>query len=339
MLSNTHLDQLFSATNIDVTRLEFIQKSQNYVYRYSDGDDQKIIRICKGRYRTVSQVEAELIWVNHLADCGIKTCRPIELQDGTFLKSVEINGEDNILTLFKHAPGSQVDRSKADEAFFERIGRLTGEMHTAAHHFSQANESIERPLWKDSRLLNHDVETHKNLIKSSTLKSLNQLIKSISNTSQSDENFGIIHADINSVNLHQNNNDLWIYDFDNCEYGYFTQDLATILWDSIYCKVLNKFADNGMNARIQPFWEALLKGYSSASPMKMLDLTLLKKLFLLREATIYIHYHRTLNLAEISESLGQGLEVMRNNIEAQDHQVDFKFISEQQTYMTLSHEH
>ena len=94
-----------------------------------------------------------------------------------------------------------------------------------------------------------------------------------------------------------------------------------------------------MNARIQPFWEALLKGYSSASPMKMLDLNLLKKLFLLREATIYIHYHRTLNLAEISESLGQGLEVMRNNIEAQDHQVDFKFISEKQTYMTLSHEH
>ena len=105
MLSQTHLDLLLIPTEIDSTHFEFIQKSQNYVYWYSHENDQRIIRICKGRYRTVAQVEAELIWVNHLANCGIKTCRPIGLSNGTFLESVEINGEDNILTLFEHAPG------------------------------------------------------------------------------------------------------------------------------------------------------------------------------------------------------------------------------------------
>ena len=39
---------------------------------------------------------------------------------------------------------------------------------------------------------------------------------------------------------------------------------------------MNKFADEGMDARIQPLWEALLKGYSAIGPMKVLDLTLLK---------------------------------------------------------------
>jgi len=339
MLSQTHLNQILLTTDIEPNRLEFIQMSQNYVYRYSDINDQKILRISTGRDRTKSQIEAELSWVNYLADYGINTCRPIKLEDGRLLESIEINGENNILTLFEHAPGKQVERKTADEATFESIGRLTGEMHTVAHHFSQdTKQPLDRPLWKESRLLNHDVESLKGTFSKSTLRSINQLIQSISNTPKTDRNFGMIHADINCMNLHRSNDDLWIYDFDNCEYGYFTQDLATILWDSIYCKVLNKFADEGMNARIEPLWAALLKGYSATSPMKVLDLTLLKKLFILREATIYIHYHRTLNLTEVGDSFHKGLEVMKNNIEALDHQVDFTFISKKQTYINVSHE-
>lgn len=89
---------------------------------------------------------------------------------------------------------------------------------------------------------------------------------------------------------------LWIIDFDNCEHGHFVQDFATILYDSIYCRVLNKFADAGS---------------TTASPR-----------YRLREAVIYIHYYRTLDVPALDDSFKAGLEVMRTNIENQEHQVD-----------------
>jgi amicoumacin kinase len=38
---------------------------------------------------------------------------------------------------------------------------------------------------------------------------------------------------------------------------------------------------------------------------------------------MYVHYHRTMDVAEMSDSFKAGLEVMRKNVESQTHQVDF----------------
>ncbi|MDB6003107.1 MAG: hypothetical protein JWR15_94 [Prosthecobacter sp.] len=50
---------------------------------------------------------------------------------------------------------------------------------------------------------------------------------------------------------------------------------------------------------------------------------LLERFFLLREAVIYVHYHRTLDVPTLDHSFKAGLEVMRKNVERQEHQVDF----------------
>ena len=78
---------------------------------------------------------------------------------------------------------------------------------------------------------------------------------------------------------------------------------------------------------------AFLKGYAVASPLKEINLTQLKDFFLLREAVIYVHYHRTLEVSKMSESFLRGLEVMKRNVEKQDHQVDFALISENQKHI------
>jgi len=330
MLKNEHLEILLRPYGIDVTGLEFIQCSQNYVYKVCDAIGVKIVRICRGRYRSESEVASELEWVKYLAEQGIKACQPIRSNDGELFHSFEIEGEVNIVTIFEHAQGVAMDRSLADEATFEKLGYLTGRMHSIASDFEKSGGSLGRPLWKESRLLNEDFKNCKPALSKAFLAGVKSLIHDLSVIPKTADCFGLIHADLSFLNLFEDDGELWIFDFDNCEYGYFVQDLATILWDSIYCKELNGFADDGLNDRIRPLWEALLKGYARISPMKDLNLEHLEKFFLLREAIIYVHFHMTIDLSEVPESFLQGLEVMRRNVETQSHQIDFLGLSEYQ---------
>jgi len=69
-----------------------------------------------------------------------------------------------------------------------------------------------------------------------------------------------------------------------------------------------------------------LSGYAKTVTLKEIDPLLLKKFFLLREAIVYVHYLRTLDLRNVNNSFKAGLEVMRQNVESQEHQVDFDYI-------------
>ena len=338
MLKKEHLEILLRPYGIDAFRLEFIQCSQNYVYKVCDDDGCRIVRICKGRYRNETEVAAELEWIKYLADHDIKACQPTLSNEGKLYHSFEIDGEVSIVTVFEHAPGVAMHRKLADEKTSEKLGRLTGRMHAIASKASQFEKddgSLSRPLWYQSRLLNEDFDTCRAVLSKEFLAGVKTLIHDLTAIPKNTDSFGLLHGDIHFDNLFEDKGELWIYDFDNCEYGYFVQDLATILWDSIYCKELNKFADDGLNDRIRPLWKALLKGYAETSPMKELHLEHLEKFFLLREAIIYVHFHMTLNLSEAPESVLQGLEVMRRNVETQSHQVDFSLISKHQKHIKI----
>jgi len=333
MLKEEVLKKLTHPYGIDLSQLEFLQCSQNYVYKARLGSASVIIRICWRRHRNTAQVEAELAWINHLADSGVRACRPLPSNKGKLLHSIEIDGESAIITVFEHAPGRQVERKFANESTFETLGRLTGIMHTAAFGLNQAGGVIDRPRWTESRLLKQDFDTCRYALSDSFLASVKEMMERISAAKRKPESFGMVHGDINFVNIFEDEKDLWIFDFDNCEYGYFVQDLATVLWDSIYCKELRKFADDGLNHRIALLWHAFLKGYSETSPLKEIYLAQLKDFFILREAIIYVHFHRTLDLSKMPESFHRGLDVMRRNVEEQDHQVDLAFISKNQKHI------
>ena len=333
MLKEEHLKKLAAPYGIDLQQLEFLQCSQNYVYKAQLKNNCVIVRVSWGRHRDQKQVDAELKWIDHLTKNGIRACRPICSNEGKLSHSIEIAGKTAIVTIFEYAPGRQVERKFANESTFESLGRLTGTMHAAAFELNQAGGVIERPSWTDSRLLKQDLEACRQALSDSFATSVEEMVGRISRIPKRPESFGIVHGDINFANIFEDGQKFWIFDFDNCEYGYFVQELATVLWDSIYCKELREFADSGLNRRIELLWEAFLRGYSETSPLKEINLNQLKDFFLLRESIIYVHFHRTLELSKISESFRRGLEVMRRNVEEQDHQVDIALISKNQRYI------
>ncbi|MCF7786942.1 MAG: phosphotransferase [Prosthecobacter sp.] len=331
MIREDHLTLLCKPFGLASCDLKFVRSNQNYVYMCRRKEERCILRISTGRHRSCAQVEAELAWIEFLAAQGVTVCRPIPALNGETCVTLNAEGTVYIVTCFEHAPGRKIMPSDIAPPIYEKLGGLLAQLHSHALKLPEGPAAETRAQWHESRLLNEDVADLRGRVSPGFLKSLKDLMQKLRKLPAAPGSFGLIHADACLGNCFLDGGQLWIFDFDNCEHGHFVQDFATILYDSIYCRVLNQFADEGLNDRIAPLWAGLWKGYSRTGPLPTIEALQLKHFFLLREAVIYIHYHRTLNVTTLDDSFKAGLEVMRRNVEAQTHQVDFVRLAEGST--------
>lgn len=323
MIQEDHLTQLARPYGFAAGDLEFLRSSQNHVYLVRHGGKQSVLRVSKGRHRTREDVEAELAFVAFLAARGMNVCKPIPTRDGKLCVALSLEGESHVVTCFEHAPGRKITPEDIAPPIYEKLGGVLAQLHTHTLDLPPGHPALARAHWHESRLLREDMAGLENRFSPGFGASVIDLIDKLRAMPVNPMTFGLVHADPCLGNCFLHEDKLWIFDFDNCEQGHFVQDFATILYDSIYCRVLNKFADAGLNDRIAPLWAGLWRGYSRKGPLTEVDPVQFKRFFLLREAIIYGHYQRTLDVASLDDSLKAGLEVMRQNVENQEHQVDF----------------
>lgn len=331
MIVDEHLAMLARPYGFASGDLEHLRSSQNHVYLVRRGGAKSILRVSKGRHRNRQDVEAELAFVRFLAARGVKACNPLPALDGEVCVALSLEGEEHIVTCFEHAPGRKIMPEDIAPPVYEKLGGMLAELHRHTLHLPADHAARARPHWHESRLVREDVAELRGRLPAAFVESLADLMEKLRELPVTLETYGLVHADACLGNCALDGDRLWIFDFDNCEHGHFAQDFATILYDSIYCRMLNQFADDGLNDRIAPLWEGLWRGYAAAGPLCGIGALVLKRFFLLREAVIYMHYHRTLDVATVADSFKAGLEVMRRNVEAQEHQVDFERLAELQT--------
>jgi len=324
MIQDAHLALLARPYGFVPGDLEFLRSSQNHVYLGRRDGEKVILRVSKGRLRTCADVEAELAMVEFLAARGLNVCRSIPALNGEACVSLCVDGERHTVTCFEHAPGRKITPEDISPPIYEKLGGVLAQMHAHTLELPADHAAQARTHWHESRSLREDVTGLQGCLSPQFCASVADLIRVLRELPVDPKTYGLVHADACLGNCFLDGDKLWIFDFDNCEHGHFVQDFATILYDSIYCRVLNQFADEGLNDRIAPLWAGLWRGYAKAGPLSAVDALQLKHFFLLREAVIYIHYHRTLDVPALSESFKAGLEVMRKNVEDQAHQVDFE---------------
>lgn len=326
MIADDDLALLVRPYGVTAREVELLRSNQNHVYACRRDGEKCILRISRGRQRTMAQVRAELEWVGFLRSQGVKACLPIPTGNGEPCVEVAVDGQSCIVTCFEHAPGRAVVPGDISPPIYEKLGRLIGQMHAYTLRFDVPQVISARLHWHESRLVREDVAEQVAVLHPSFREGMEALIRLLREVPVNPQTYGLIHGDACLGNCFVDGDELWIFDFDNCEQGHFLQDLATVLYDSIYCRMLNQFADAGLNDRIVPLWKALLRGYSETGPLAVaeIDPMRLKQWFLLREAMIYVHYHRVLDVGNVNDSFKAGLEVMRGNVERQEHQVNFE---------------
>jgi len=296
--------------------------SQNEVFEAGPADDRSILRVSHGRGRTLEQVNAELAWIDDLASRGIDVCRPRPSLDGRRCERVILSGTEYLVAHFNRAPGRAIVNADIDDSLYARLGRLTAQLHAASFDGSKlAKDKYPRPMWYASRLLTDDLDIHAPVISRSFRAAVRQLIGEL--RPLTDGSLGLVHADISFGNGFLDGERLWIFDFDNCETGSIVQDLATVLYDSIFCRLLNRVPDAELAMRTRQRWTAFLNGYRDIRALGPIDPQMLRKFLILREAVIYTHYCRVLDQSALSETWRAGMDQMRRNVEGSITQIEF----------------
>ncbi|SFI96352.1 phosphotransferase enzyme family protein [Planctomicrobium piriforme] len=314
MLESEILCRACAAFGLRLENLKLLGRSQNLVYEHRSVEDSSILRISTGRWRTITEVESELAWMDELAAAGIATCRPLQSNKGRLCELIEEGGEQAIAVHFEHAPGRKIERAEIDEGLYQRFGRLTAQLHASSFDRPlQTAAQAGRLRWDQSRLLVQDLDDFTPARAAGFRRSVRELIQEL--RPQVEGRLGLVHGDLSFSNMFLDGERLWIFDFDNCEIGSIEQDFSVVLFDAIYCRLLNRVSMDELAQQIRQRWMRFLEGYCEVRTLPRIDPELLRKFLILREGLIYIHYCRTLDFSALTDATRAAIEEMRQRVE------------------------
>jgi len=229
--------------NVGVNDIYFVEVgSEKYVLRLSRAD--------KNLTLTESSFLFELTWLEFLNDHQVPISFPIRRIDKQLFGIIEALEGPRYATLFSYAEGT-TDINE-EQAFI--LGRSLAQLHIVSDDFKT---NLERNPLNIDQLIDQPLTQIKMILDKSgkkELKILNKLAQKLREQilylDMTRETYGIIAGDIHGYNQHfTKDNQLTMFDFEFCAYGYRVYDIATFRW--------SRGSDN------EELWNAFLNGYQS----------------------------------------------------------------------------
>lgn len=242
------------------------------------------LRININSSRTLENMKAEIEWVRHLnRTSGIHTPTPIAtLKDDYIAFGFHPESEREFRGVMYSWLDGEVLGDEPTLSQLHEVGRSIAILHQESLDFALSTESslptfndffwsTEDYLFSDKSVLS---DQDRNLIKEA-----HDLIMRYTNELYATSPVHIIHADFHGWNLMWNENQLSIFDFDDCGFGLEAQDLAVALY---YLDTPEQDA-------------ALLAGYKSVKPLPAYSDHEMKALLLQRRLMLLNYLFETKN--------------------------------------------
>ena len=250
---------------IGVTRLELLQYEDNAVYQATTGaGEQFILRVGAADGHSVPEQRAELLWLQALGrDTGLALPIPIPTARGeplTLAEAPDVPGPRPCV-LFRRVPGHP-PTSTMRPATVARLGALTAQLHRHAERFVPP-PGFARPSWGWDRLFGPSSALASATLPArdrATLTDVGTLVRErLDALGTEPAVWGLTHADLHIGNLLIDHGRVGVIDFDDCGWGYYLLDIATVL-----SSVRRVVPDSHTYAALRA---AYLSGYAALRPL------------------------------------------------------------------------
>lgn len=228
-----------------------------------------ILRVSHAHWRTQSEIEFELSFLDCLRQNDLPVAYPLITRDGQL--SIEISAPEGrrYAALFLHAPGEiplcdlSIDQAQGLGQSLARIHQATPQFRPTCFRQPLTIEYLlDRSLEEILPFFGHQPEEQDYL---NGLRS--QLSASLSSLSQDEPYWAVCWGDPHSGNVHFTpDGNLTLFDFDQCGYGWRSFDIAKFFQTSLR---------TGMSYAMR---RAFLEGYESVSPLEDWELLALSDL-------------------------------------------------------------
>ena len=261
-----HAATLFGTTEDHLLQFGSYEGCVNLVYEYIRDGIPMILRI--SYTKPERQIQAELHFVNYLADNGARVSRPVISRAGNLVEVQHVEDIDFVITAFVKGKGMRVPdngyRYRDDapiEEYFANWGQTLGQMHALAKDYRPISETIRRPdrlsLAQYDRI-DDFVPDRYPIVRAR----FHDLVAQIRALPKDRDGYGLIHGDFNDGNftVDYSNGDITVFDFDDTAYFWFVYELACAWESGVGRTMFSPLADR--RSFMEAYFDKVLEGYA-----------------------------------------------------------------------------
>lgn len=291
---------------------------ENFIHEFERGSRAYILRIAHNLRRSESLIQAEVDWINFLAEGGVSVSRAIPSENGKLIETIaDQQGGAFLVTAFVKAQG-QAPWELWTPKLFEAYGQIIGRMHALSKQYHPSHTAWKRPEWDDpifEFVLRYLPETE------TIAKQKYKALCDHTNTLAKDhDSYGLIHQDAHGSNFFVDDaGQITLFDFDECAYNWFIDEIAVVLFYIV------QDAENWPDFT-REFMTHFLRGYVQACPLDPAWLKEIPNFLKIREIELYAVMHRDFDVKNIdNEWCARFMRDRKSRIEHDLPYIDFDF--------------
>jgi Ser/Thr protein kinase RdoA (MazF antagonist) len=256
------------------------------IYSYKEGGRTLLLRAVRGDLKLFRHTLAEVDFVLYLVNHGVSASKPIPSKNGKLAEHVVTDRGQFVMAVFEKAEGQVASLDKWNPILWEKIGMEMGRMHRLTKNYEPPSEEVRRPHWHEADIMDPD-----NLIpkdQSYLREKAQGIIQALQKLPKDNDSYGLIHSDLNRGNLFLRDDKITIFDFEDCEYHWFVNDIAIAL----YFAVEDSFNGSDIKSYVKDFLQSLLKGYKTENRLDPVWFEHIPLFHQLRELLTLLYFYR-----------------------------------------------
>lgn len=254
---------------------------ESIVFECSRNDHPAILKFTHSLHRSVDQIAGELEFVEALAAEGVPVSVPLHTDNGQSTVVVPIEDGFFVILCYPRAPGEPTRPPDWTVDLIRNWGEITARMHRTAMHYQPSRPEIRRFTWQDDPTLDYG----RRLAESEPLvaQRFEETLAALRALPETRDTYGLVHSDLHHGNFFVDQGQLYPFDFDDCHYNWFLQDIAMPL---LYATLDLNFAQGPVDSPTE-FLNRFLEGYARHNTVAAEHLDRLTLFLTLRELDLY----------------------------------------------------
>jgi Ser/Thr protein kinase RdoA (MazF antagonist) len=266
-----------------------------------------VLRLGHSFRRSLDATSGEVDFINYLADDGLSVPRALPSREGALVEPVRARQGHFVAVLFERAPGGFVRQEGWNDELFVSMGAYLGQLHALSRRY--APERRLRPdIFEESvPLLDDFIPQQDSVIRDRA----NELIERLRALPQDAQGYGMIHVDFHRGNFFVHDGQVWLFDFDDCQYSWFVHDIAMALFYALP----HRCSSSQDVQRGHNFLRRFLAGYYRENELDRDWLKEIPAFLKLRELELYAAINRSFDLDNLDPWTASFMEGRKARLE------------------------
>lgn len=255
-------------------KCDFWYRGLNDTYKVVSDCGSYALRVYRKNWRSLSDIKFEMEALQYLHDNNAKVSYPIRTIEGGYVTTIDAPEGERHIVLTKFIDGSPLKYDKASDTY----GKAAANIHLTSSGFHSNHERytldinhlINEPISNILPFLSHRPDDAKFLEKFSQ-----ELSGKYKEAELNKLDSGFCHGDFHGGNAHDDNGDVYHFDFDCCGFGLRIFDLATFKWSS------------RLRQKEDEWWPEFLKGYRSQNTVSEIELSYIEVFVAIRDLWLF----------------------------------------------------